>query len=115
MFERITTGWELAKQSVHVLRLDKELLLFPLVSGIACLLLMASFALRLLQSGILENSEAEWKQWQSKPLTYVILFAHYFLNYFVIIFFNSVCIYATENEVPSTFDGSTIRSAFALK
>ena len=38
MFERISTGWELAKQSVRILRLDKELILLPIMSGIACLL-----------------------------------------------------------------------------
>lgn len=92
MFERMATGWELAKQSVHVLKLDKELLLFPLISGLACLLVMASFALPLWQSGILDHSEAELQQLQSNPLTYVILFAYYFLNYFVIIFFNSALV-----------------------
>ncbi len=38
MFERITNGWALSKASWAVLKLDKELLVFPLLSGIACLL-----------------------------------------------------------------------------
>ncbi len=36
-FARISNGWALAKQSFRVLMLDKELLLFPLLSVIACL------------------------------------------------------------------------------
>lgn len=50
MFERISNGWELAKESWNVLKLDKELLLFPLLSGIACLLVLASFAVPLWNS-----------------------------------------------------------------
>ena len=43
MFERISNGWQLAKESWNVLRQDKELVVFPLLSGIACLLVVASF------------------------------------------------------------------------
>jgi hypothetical protein len=50
MFERMARGWALMKESWHVLRLDKELLLFPIFSSIACLLVMASFALPLIVS-----------------------------------------------------------------
>ena len=54
MFERIQNGWELMRQSWEVLKLDKELLLFPLISGIACILVMGSFALPLWASGYLD-------------------------------------------------------------
>jgi len=43
MFERISAGWALTKQAANVLRLDKELLLFPVLSAIACGLVIASF------------------------------------------------------------------------
>jgi hypothetical protein len=36
MFQRFATGWELCKQSFRVLQLDKELLLFPAIGGLAC-------------------------------------------------------------------------------
>jgi len=35
---RLATGWQLMKTSLGVLRKDKELLVFPLISGIATLL-----------------------------------------------------------------------------
>src|SRR5690606_16616460 len=50
MFERIKTGWALAKQSFGVLRHDKELVVFPLLSGIACVLVLISFAVPLMST-----------------------------------------------------------------
>ena len=91
MFQRLANGWELAKQSFHVLRLDKELLLFPLMSGIACLIVLASFAAPLWNSDYL-NVVFEEGQAPEDPLAYVILFAFYFVNYFVIVFFNSALV-----------------------
>lgn len=90
-FQRISNGWELAKESYHVLMLDKELLVFPLLSGLACLLVMASFALPLVGSDMLEQAmEAEGAE--QNPLLYVYAFLFYFANYFVITFFNAALI-----------------------
>ena len=91
MFERISNGWELAKRSLQVLRLDKELLLFPLLSGISCLAVMASFALPLWNSPY-ANVVLEDRRLPDDPLAYVILFGFYLANYFVIVFFNSALI-----------------------
>jgi hypothetical protein len=88
MFTRISNGWALSKQSFHVLMLDKELLLFPIMSGISCLLVLASFALPLWNSkyaDVIMNDQ----QAPQDPVAYIILFAFYFVNYFVMIFFNS--------------------------
>lgn len=93
MFERIATGWELAKQSFQVLRLDKELLLFPIFSTIACVLVMATFAVPIFFSGMLENMGQDGEAGQgTQILFYVIAFLFYFANYFVIIFFNSALV-----------------------
>lgn len=85
---RIANGWALARQSWRVLMLDKELLLFPLLSGIACLLVLASFAVPLLLSGWVPREE----EIAGEALTYVVLLAYYFANYFVIVFFNSALV-----------------------
>lgn len=91
MFERMAKGWELTKASLHVLRMDKELLVFPLVSSISCLLVLGSFALPLWNSKyaavVLNDHQAP-----DDPLAYLILFAFYFVNYFVIVFFNSALV-----------------------
>ena len=92
MFERIATGWELVQQSYRVLKLDKELLLFPVLSGIACLLVLASFAVPLWMTGALEEATRDRDNAFQSVLTYVVLFAFYFVNYFVIIFFNSALV-----------------------
>lgn len=42
--EWIEHGWDMAVESLSVLRKDKELLVFPLLSLMACLLVIASFA-----------------------------------------------------------------------
>jgi len=91
MFERISTGWDLAKQSFQVLKLDKELLVFPLVSGVACLVVLASFALPLWASGLGEQIMGDQQKLQN-PWAYILLFAFYFVNYFVIVFFNAALI-----------------------
>ncbi len=98
MFERIENGWALVRQSWEVLKLDKELLAFPLLSGIACLLVMASFAVPIWATGFAESILQEGEGGvravgqAEQILGYVILFAFYFVNYFVIIFFNSALI-----------------------
>ena len=45
MFERFSTSLALARSSWQVLRADKHLIVFPVVSGLACLLVLATFAL----------------------------------------------------------------------
>ena len=95
MFDRLTTGWQLAKQSFNVLKLDKELLMFPLFSGIACVIVTASFAIPVFFSGMLENVGNEQAGGVGVPenvLFYVLMFLFYFVTYFVIIFFNSALV-----------------------
>jgi len=91
MFARIATGWELVKQSFGVLRQDKELVVFPLLSGAACLAVLASFGLPLWSAPwfrqAIENKEA-----QQNPLMWVLLFVFYVVNYFVIVFFNAALV-----------------------
>ena len=98
MFERAARGWELAQQSWRVLKVDKELLVFPLLSGIACVLVMASFAIPLWTTGFVDSvleDEAVNQAGGVQPnqiLGIAILFAYYFVNYFVIVFFNSALV-----------------------
>ncbi len=95
MFQRAANGWQLAQQSWRVLKLDKELLLFPLMSGVACLFVMASFAVPLWTSGYVDavtDGNENGISPTNQIIGYVVLFAYYFVNYFVIIFFNSALI-----------------------
>jgi hypothetical protein len=91
MLERISRGFELTKQSFAVLREEKALLVFPLFSGLACLLVLATFAAPLWATGYFQAVADDGRMPQD-PLTYAILFLYYFVNYFVVIFFNSALI-----------------------
>ena len=92
MFERLSRGWDLAKQSLEVLKLDKELLLFPILSGAACLVAMASFAVPVYFSGMLEGLAAEEVAPSTQIIMGVLGFLFYFVTYFIIIFFNSALV-----------------------
>lgn len=84
---RIRGSWLLAKQSWRVLMLDKELLVFPLLSGIACFLVLASFVAGVFATGNFQDEKA-----QSDATLWVLGFIYYFVNYFVIVYFNSALV-----------------------
>jgi hypothetical protein len=86
--ERISYTFDMMRSSWEVLKAEKQLMLFPLISGICCLLVLASFALPLWAIGIPNSA-----QLQQRPLLYYgLLFLFYFLTYFIVIFFNSAVI-----------------------
>lgn len=87
-FHKIGVTWELMRASLQVLRNNKSLMVFPVLSGLACLVVIASFALPLWRTGFLEGP-AEDASAAVQAAYYAVLFAFYFCNYFVIIFFNS--------------------------
>jgi len=84
-FSMMGASWE-------VLKKDKELLLFPLLSAICCLVVMASFALPMFMTGAWEPPDAETATTAQQVGYYALLFLFYFCNYFVIIFFNSAVV-----------------------
>jgi uncharacterized membrane protein len=84
MFERFSRSWELVKASASVLRADKELMIFPLISALAILIVTATFAFPLIFTGSFATS--------SSPEFYLILFLFYLVQYFVIIYFNSALV-----------------------
>lgn len=89
--------WELMGQSWDVLKQDKGLLIFPLISGICCLLVCASFIVPSILSDSWMPPEAAAEEGQTvttqqQVLYYAKLFAFYFCNYLVIIFFNSAIV-----------------------
>jgi hypothetical protein len=99
---RIANGWELAKQSCAVLANDKKLLVFPIISTIACALVMASFVVPLLltidwKTVTTSNSQQINVQF-NKPAYYALVFAFYFVNYFVIVFFNSALVACVHEQ-----------------
>jgi uncharacterized membrane protein len=102
MFDKIARSWALSKASWSVLRSDKQLVLFPLLSSVSCLLVLASFAAPVAAlvdwsavKAALEsknNNNQQQVQLVTTPVYYVILFAFYFVNFTVIAFFNAALI-----------------------
>jgi hypothetical protein len=110
-FERISASFALARSSWQVLRTDKHLVIFPILSGACCLFVMAAFALPFV-------AHPEWlsfldqvgkKDVEVPWWVYVVTFAYYFVNYFVIVFFNSALVSCAlirfNGEAPSVGDG----------
>lgn len=86
---KFARSWELMKASAEVLRSDKSLLVFPLLSGLCSLVVMASFLIPVAAMTI-EGSRlgVEYKHGLSTA-SWTLLFAFYLVQYFVIIFFNT--------------------------
>jgi hypothetical protein len=95
-------SWQLIKETWRVLVQDKELLVFPLISGLVVLLIIASFILPLLFTGLL-GSTFGIVGWL------LLLFVFYFVTYFVVIFFNTALIAAAHIRLsggnPTVRDG----------
>ncbi len=91
MFERISRGIELARQSWQVLREEKTLLVFPLLSGISCMLVLITFAVPVWATGYARGVLDEGRL-PNDPVAYALLFLYYFVNYFVVVFFNSALV-----------------------
>jgi hypothetical protein len=86
---KFARSWALAKASMEVLRADKELLVFPLVSSVVALVVAASFLLPLFGLGLLKAADANGGP---TVALYLLLFAFYFVQYFVIFFFNTALV-----------------------
>jgi len=85
---RISNTWALMGASWELLKKDKEILVFPLLSGLSCLLVLLSFALPLLLSGIAEETLGAL----GETFSYLVLFAFYLVNYTIMAFFNSAVV-----------------------
>ncbi|HXI82711.1 MAG TPA: DUF6159 family protein [Verrucomicrobiae bacterium] len=91
MFNRISYTWGLMRASWNVLKKDKTLLLFPLLSGICCALVLLSFAVPMFVSGAWHPPARDASSAQT-TVYYGFVFLFYLANYFVITFFNTAII-----------------------
>ena len=111
MFARLSNSWELVKASWAVLRADKELIVFPLVSAIASLIVLVTFAVPMLLSGLFEAMFAE-DVGAVRIVGYAVAFLFYLVQYFVIIFANTALVGAAMIRL----DGGdpTVRDGFRI-
>jgi hypothetical protein len=111
MFARLSNSWELVKASVAVLRDDKELILFPIISTIGVLLVTITFALPMIFAGVFDSLFSGQEN-NAGVVSFIVMFAFYVAQYFVIIFFNSALIGAAMIRLrggdPTLSDGFRI-------
>ncbi len=89
MLEKLSTGWQFAKDSYSVIRHNKKLIVFPIISMIAATIVVISFVAPLWSSGTINSwMDADAGQSGVPASAWVTLFLFYFCNYFVIVFFN---------------------------
>jgi hypothetical protein len=91
MIERIQRSWDLVKASFNVLRADKELVIYPILSSIGMLIVTVSFALPTLITGGLQLSISE-RGFDFNFLGFIVVFLFYFAQYFVVTFCNSALV-----------------------
>ncbi len=112
MFARFSRSWSLVKASAGVLAKDKELLVFPLLSGICTMIVVAAFLLPLFGLGLLDGLDASDPGVGVQAGAYVLAFLFYLTQYFVIFFFNSALVGAAmirlEGGDPGIKDGLRI-------
>ncbi len=100
----------LMKASVNVLKLDKELMVFPVLSGVASVLVLASFVAPIAFTG----AGGVFTSGESGYLVLSVVFLFYVVQYTVIFFFNSALVGAAlirlDGGDPTVGDGLAIAS-----
>jgi hypothetical protein len=94
-FDRLSNGWAITKSSFSILKKNKQLLIFPVLSGVSMVLIMASIIVPILAAAgwdvdginIGSNNDAA---------PYLFMFLFYLVNYFVVVFFNMALIHCTR-------------------
>jgi hypothetical protein len=89
---KLSRSWELVKQSFAILRSDKQLMLFPVLSAISCLIVTAVIATggTFLMMPAIATAAANGEQFHPNQSPFFLfgMFTLYVANYFVIVFFN---------------------------
>ena len=114
MFERISRSWKLIKASWAVLKQDRQLLIFPLVSALAAIVIIASFALPLFGLASIDALSG-YRPSTISTLTYLTAFLLYVCLNFVIFFFNAALVGAAmirfNGEEPTIRKGLLVASS----
>ena len=85
--ERIKRSWNLLKASWDVLKQDKELILFPIISGVIMFFITLTFLIPTLVGNILDNVFANGIPF----FGYILLFLFYLVQY-TVVYFNSTAL-----------------------
>jgi hypothetical protein len=107
MFDRLKRSVHLAGASARVLRQDRHLMLFPILSAVALLLVLVAFALPVFGLGSIDGI--------GKGGLYSAAFLFYVVQYFVIFYFNAALVGAVmvrlDGGSPTLGDGLRIANS----
>jgi hypothetical protein len=92
-FDRLSNGWKISMNSFKVLKENKQLVVFPILSGISLLLILGSFITVVLAAAGW-NVDAVNEPGETTSILY--LFLYYLVNYFVVVFFNTALVHCSR-------------------
>ena len=94
-FEKLENGWKLTMSSFKILKANKQLIIFPILSGISLALIIGSFIVASLAGNgwNLEN----FGELKNSTEYYTLIFLFYLVNYFIVVFFNMALIHCTRS------------------
>ena len=90
---RFSNGWTIASNSFKVLKENRQLIIFPILSGVSMIVIVASFFTVVLG---FNGWDIDNVQENNTIVSYALLFAFYIINYFVIVFFNMALVHCTS-------------------
>ncbi|HLX91768.1 MAG TPA: DUF6159 family protein [Puia sp.] len=118
-FEKLSNGWRISLYSFSVLRENKSLIIFPILSAVSMILIFGSVITAVLASNGWTAANFDVN---NRTLDYILVFLFYLVNYFIVVFFNMALIHCTRlyfhGQRPKVADGirfslSRVRSIFA--
>src|SRR3989338_1515753 len=110
MANAFSRSWEITKLTFHVIRQDKELLLFPILAGIFSIIFLLALLFPTLVVSFLNTGRAEWGF-----SVLALLFIAYLGLAFIATFFNVCVVYTTKRRLEkgnATF-GESMRFALS--
>ena len=93
-FERLENGWKLTMSSFKILKANKQLIIFPVLSGISLVLIIGSFVVASMANNGWELQTI--RELKGSVEYYAVIFLFYLVNYFVVVFFNMALIHCTR-------------------
>ena len=86
LLSRLSNGWKISMNSFKVLNANKQLIIFPILSGASMIILTASFII----AGVFASASFSeiLDDENNRLFYYLVVFGFYLINYFIVIFFN---------------------------
>lgn len=100
-----SASWELVKASFRVLKADKELMIFPIISSIGLVIVTLSFFVPSIFAGLF--TESNWG-----ILSFIVAFLYYIVQYAVIFFFSTALVGAAMIRLKG--GDPTVRDGFRI-